>query len=57
LKTGALDDPERKTLGTRVSAVESDSTDVFGRKGKFFCIQVLPTHTLKLTYSLGGKVS
>jgi hypothetical protein len=57
LKTGALHNSKRKTLGTKVSAVESDRADLFGRKGKFFCIQVLPTHPLKLIYSLGGKVS
>jgi hypothetical protein len=57
LKIGTSNNPERKTLGTKASASESDRADIFGREGKFFCPQVLPTHSLKLTYSLRGKVS
>lgn len=44
LKVGTSDNPERKTLGTKASASESDRADVFGREGKFFCNYPGATH-------------
>lgn len=43
LKIGTSENPERKTLGTKVSASESDRAYVFSREGKCFCTQVLLT--------------
>ena len=43
MKIGTFENPERKTLRTKVFASESDRADVFSREGKFFCTRMLLT--------------